>query len=105
MNFPPLLSWPEIHKRLPVIFPAGLRNREHSIWEISARTIFVMLYAGAVEGRGQWLRPDQVTRMTDDQAAQTDDAARLAWGSYAWFASEPDRLVLFSDRPMRLRGG
>jgi len=79
MTFPPLLPWPEIHGRLQIIFPAGMQNREHSVWEISARTIFVMLYAGAVEGGDQWLRPDQVTRMTDGQAASTDDLARLEW--------------------------
>ena len=27
----------------------------------------------------------------------------LAWGSYAWFASEPDRLVAFAAKPERLR--
>lgn len=38
-----------------------------------------MLYMGAVEGSDRWLRPDQVTRMTDAQAERTDDAARHAW--------------------------
>ena len=28
----------------------------------------------------------------------------LAWGSYAWFASEPDTLIVFSDRPIQIRG-
>ena len=26
----------------------------------------------------------------------------LAWGSYAWFASEPDNLIVFSDKPQKL---
>ena len=77
MTLPALSSWFEIHNRLPVIFPEGQANREHSIWEIAAKTIFVMLYAGAVENADRWIRPDQVTRMTDDQAAQTDDEARI----------------------------
>jgi len=38
-----------------------------------------MLYAGAVEGTGRWLRPDQVTKMTDSQAAKTDDRSREKW--------------------------
>ncbi len=38
-----------------------------------------MLYIGAVEGADVWLRPDQVTRMTDAQALKTDDDARLSW--------------------------
>jgi hypothetical protein len=37
-----------------------------------------MLYAGVVEGADQWIRPDQVTRMTDEQAALSDDDSRHA---------------------------
>lgn len=79
MTLPALPTWNDIHARLPVIFPDGSANRERLVWEISAKTIFVMLYTGAVEGAGLWLRPDQVTRMTDNQAAMTDDEARDAW--------------------------
>jgi len=46
---------------------------------MAARTIVVMLYAGAVEGTNRWLRPDQVTKMTDSQAAKTDDRSREKW--------------------------
>lgn len=81
MPLPPLSTWNQIHARLPVIFPDGTANREHTVWEIAAKTIFVMLYAGAVDGRGTWIRPDQVTRMTDAQAALDDDASRLAWAT------------------------
>ena len=38
-----------------------------------------MLYIGAVEGAECWLRPDQVTRMTDAQAALAEDRDREAW--------------------------
>ena len=38
-----------------------------------------MLYIGAVEGSECWLRPDQVTRMTDAQAALAEDEDREAW--------------------------
>lgn len=79
MTLPPLLTWKDIHTRLPEIFPEGSVNREHSVWEIAAKTIFVMLYAGAVEGADVWIRPDQVTRMTDAQAARTSDEERAAW--------------------------
>jgi BsuBI/PstI restriction endonuclease domain/BsuBI/PstI restriction endonuclease HTH domain len=88
MSLPPLVPWDEIHKRLPVIFPPGMANREHSVWEIAAKTIFVMLYTGSVEGRGQWLRPDQVTRMSDEQAARTDDASRLDWAKASTVAGK-----------------
>lgn len=90
MSLPPLPTWQDIHARLPVIFPAGSANRDHSIWEISARTIFVMLYAGAVEGSDLWIRPDQVTRMTTEQAEQASDEARLEWAKASIRPSKAD---------------
>lgn len=90
MTLPALLSWDDIHKRLPEIFPAGSANREHCVWEIAAKTIFVMLYVGAVEGIDRWIRPDQVTRMTSDQAAQVYDAARNAWAEASVKPSKAD---------------
>jgi hypothetical protein len=79
MALPALLPVPDIHKRLPAIFPEGSPNRANCTWEIAAKTIFVMLYAGAVEGADIWLRPDQVTRMTDRQASQTEADERRTW--------------------------
>lgn len=79
MTLPVLMPWPDIHKRLQVIFPEGTPHRANCIWEIAARTVFAMLYSGAVEGCDVWLRPDQVTRMTDAQASMTTDADRTAW--------------------------
>lgn len=79
MSLPPLLPVKGIHARLQDIFPEGSPNRSNCTWEIAARTIFVMIYIGAVEGRDSWLRPDQVTRMTDGQAARESDADRIAW--------------------------
>ena len=90
MTLPPLLSWNDIHARLPEIFPEGSANREHSVWEIAAKTIFVLLYVGAVEGRDRWIRPDQVTRMTNAQAALVDDEARLAWAKASIKPSKAD---------------
>lgn len=79
MSLPPVASWQEISARLPVIFPQGTPNRDHCIWDIAAKTIYVMLYTGAVEGRDYWLRPDQITRMTDAQSELIDEAARITW--------------------------
>jgi hypothetical protein len=79
VTLPALSSWEEIHRRLPIIFPPGIPNRDHSIWAIAAKTVFVMLYTGAVEGRDQWIRPDQVSRMTDDNAVKVSAADRLLW--------------------------
>lgn len=68
-----------IVERLPVIFPEGIEHRNFVIREMAARTVYVMLYAGAVEGTGNWIRPSQVIDMTDEQAALLRDADRLAW--------------------------
>ncbi|HEY4546312.1 MAG TPA: BsuBI/PstI family type II restriction endonuclease [Pedomonas sp.] len=102
MTFPPILPWKDIHARLPVIFPEGCANREHSIWEIAAKTIFVMLYVGAVEGNSVWLRPDQVTRMTDAQAELLGDDERAAWVPLSMQSSKglniPDRWYAVNTR-------
>ena len=79
MSLPPLLAVADIHVRLQAIFPEGTANRNYVTREIAAKTVFVMLYIGAVEGVECWLRPDQVTRMTDAQAALAEDQDREAW--------------------------
>ena len=76
---PPLLPLTDIHERLREIFPEGTANRNYVIREIAAKTVFVMLYIGAVEGAECWLRPDQVTRMTDAQAVLHGHGDREAW--------------------------
>ena len=38
-----------------------------------------MFYAGAVEGTGHWVRPSQITNMSDLQAALLDEESRLDW--------------------------
>ena len=79
MALPPLLPVADIHERLQTIFPDGTANRNYVTREIAAKTVFVLLYMGAVEGSERWLRPDQVTRMTDAQAALSEEADREAW--------------------------
>ena len=76
---PPLMSFQDIHERLQVIFPDGTANRNYVIREMAAKTVFVMLYIGAVEGSDRWMRPDQVTRMSDAQALLADDCDRTEW--------------------------
>lgn len=77
-ELPDLIPVKEIQKRLLEIFPEGTPHRGYCTREIAAKTVFVMLYVGAIEGKG-WLRPDQVTRMTDQQAAMTDEVSRREW--------------------------
>lgn len=79
MRLPPLLPVPEILERLQRVFPEGTANRNYVIREIAAKTIFSMLYIGAVDGTDRWLRPDQVTRMADAQAAMAGDEDRDGW--------------------------
>lgn len=78
MSLPQLLAVAEIQRRLCEIFPEGTANRGYCTREIAAKTIYAMLYIGAIEDRA-FMRPDQATRMTDAQAAKTDDASRAAW--------------------------
>ena len=76
---PPLPDIGEIHRRLQVIFPEGTRHRGYCTREMAARTIFVMLYVGAVEGSGRWMGPKHVYRMGDAQSATRSDAERGAY--------------------------
>ena len=78
-DLPPILQVPHIGERLQLIFPEGTPSRNYVTREIAAKTIFVMLYIGAVEPRQRWMRPDQVTRMTDAQAAKVGGEDREAW--------------------------
>ena len=79
MPLPPLLPVSEINERLRMMFSEGTPNRNYVIREMAAKTVFVMLYVGAVEGSGRWVRPDQVTRMTDAQAGLGAEADREEW--------------------------
>ncbi|HAP98658.1 MAG TPA: restriction endonuclease [Rhodospirillum rubrum] len=47
---------------------------------MAASTVFAALYIGAVEGRGCFLGPVHVYRMTNEQALLADEADRLAYG-------------------------
>ena len=76
---PPVLPVDDIYRRLQLIFPEGTANRNYVTREIAAKTVFVMLYVGAVDANTRWIRPDQVTRMTDAQAAMTEGRHRETW--------------------------
>lgn len=75
----PLPTIALIAERLPVIFPEGTENRNYVIREMAARTVYVMFYTGAIEGSDRWIRPSQVTGMSDEQASLTENDNRLAW--------------------------
>ena len=75
---PPLLDVESIQARLRVIFPEGTPERARCIGLAAARTVFVMLYVGAIEGH-EWLAPKYVYRMGNTQAAKTDGSDRAAY--------------------------
>lgn len=77
MTLPALLPWQSIRSRLQAIFPEGTPDRHFLVREASARTVFVALYVGAVQGTERWIAPRHVVRMSDAQAGQQEDAARL----------------------------
>lgn len=79
LPLPPLPTMATIYARLPLVFPAGMSERTALVRDIAAKTIFVMFYVGAVEGLHRWVRPNQVTRMSDKQTALASDQAREEW--------------------------
>jgi len=78
-ELPPLLPVADIQRRLAEIFPEGTPNRGYCTRDIAAKTVFVMLYVGAVEGTDNYVRPNQVTRMTDAQTTKASLRERVSW--------------------------
>lgn len=74
---PPLPSVEVVRERLLAIFPDGFEQRTYATRMMAAKTVFTMLYMGAVEGAGRYLAPSQVVRMSDEQSQLTSDAQRL----------------------------
>lgn len=107
-RIPPLAR---ITERLPRIFPEGIQHRNYMVRDTAARTVFVLFYAGAIAGAGRWIRPNQVTRMTNDQARMTGDAEREAWIASSLRSGEVTGVRWYADNtrePIRdetLRGG
>jgi len=88
LSLPSVPRLATIANRLAEIFPEGVSHRNYCVRAVAARTVWVMLYAGAVDGFDRWLRPSMVTDMSDRQAARHTDADRRKW--YAR-ASSPDK--------------
>lgn len=76
-----LLDVATIQARLLRIFPDGTPNRNYCTRLIAARTVFAMLYIGAIEGTQTWLAPKQVTRMSDAQMALQGAEERAAYAT------------------------
>lgn len=76
---PPVPSLDMVIERLSMVYPEGTENRSYCTRESTAKTVLVMLYAGAIEGAGRWIRPSQVTDMTDAQIERTSIQERESW--------------------------
>jgi hypothetical protein len=75
-TLPPYATHELISERLPLIFSAGTPNRNTITNEVSASVIFTMIYIGATEGNGIYLKPMDVYRMTEEHSQLSDNASR-----------------------------
>ena len=82
-ELPPVAPVEMIQERLRRIFPDGTPHRNYCVRDMAARTVFVMLYVGAIADEDRWIRPDQVTRMTDEQASKLDPESRVEWRDWS----------------------
>src|SRR5256885_1294145 len=76
---PALLNVPKIHRRLLQIFPEGTPERNYCPREMAARAGLVMLYIGAVEGRGMGMAPKHVYPMGTAQPQLSSEGGRQAY--------------------------
>lgn len=81
MTLPPYAPVATVAARLPLIFPEGTPNRTYCIRDLAARTIFVALYVGAIEGSGRYFGPVHVYRMTDERSEIALGDARLDYAT------------------------
>ncbi|HEX7747686.1 MAG TPA: BsuBI/PstI family type II restriction endonuclease [Bordetella sp.] len=79
MKFPNLMSIRGIRTRLELLFPPGLEMRGNLVREMAAKTVFVFLYGGMVEGAENLLRPSHVYFFTEDQSHKLSDEDRQTW--------------------------
>jgi hypothetical protein len=109
LELPPVPRLATIARRLEQIFPEGVSHRNYCVRDVAARTVFVMFYAGAIEGLDRWIRPSMVTDMTDRQAASLADrekwyarvtSAEKQRPARAWFA--PNSREQIRDETIRL---
>jgi hypothetical protein len=77
---PPYITLEAVHQRLLRIFPQG-SEYNYCTRDIAAKTLFAMLYVGAVQGTGRMAAPKHIYRMSDEQAAIGIVAERIAYAS------------------------
>ena len=80
---PPYVARSTVQERLFQIFPEGAPRRDYCTRDTASAVVFTMLYVGAVEGSSRWAAPKHIYRMSDVQAEQTSDSARLDYTKQA----------------------
>ena len=83
----------EVHRRLEALLAAPVDPRGWMRREMAARTVFVMLYGFAVEGRDTWIRPTAVTDMSDHQAGQQSAVERRRWLAQTQGVNRPRQIA------------
>lgn len=79
MSLPKLPDVAEIHTRLERLFTPGLEMRRNLVREMAAKTVFVFLYGGMVDGANCYLRPSHIYFFTENQAQKTGEEDRMQW--------------------------
>ena len=83
MSLPALPSLADVQARLRVIFPESYEYFNWCTRDIAVKTVFASLYVGAIAGSGRLLAPKHVYKMSDEQAAEISDAARVDYATKA----------------------
>lgn len=91
----PLLDVAETRRRLNLIIPSELDPQGYLTREMTAKTVFVMLYGYAIEDYDCWIRPTAVVDMSDAQAGRQSPDERKAWLS---LVQSPRRPKSIEDR-------
>lgn len=68
----------EIQQRLKMIFPREIDVNGYIIREMGAKTVYAMIYGFCIDNTA-WIRPADITCMTDAQAAIMDADERKFW--------------------------
>ncbi len=76
IELPDILPLSKVEERLQLVLPEGTPNRNVCIRETASKTIFTMLYIGAIEGNWMSFGPKHVYRMTDEQALKLSESER-----------------------------
>ncbi|AGB02290.1 BsuBI/PstI family type II restriction endonuclease [Methanoregula formicica] len=96
-SLPSLPSIDVINQRLPLIFPMDTEHRSQIIGKMAVRTIFVMFYIGAIEGRNEWFQPAHVLNMDDARASRTNEESRRSWAKRREFSSDRSLHKWYAD--------